>query len=426
MNLTQQLFGSDGDILNDDQFRLLLLANVNGATGIQLLAPILVVLTDPFDISAVETGLMITMFSAPGVIALPVVGMITDRFGRKIVLVISLLLFGIAGTMIAFTTSYSIVLALRFVQGIGFAGIIPTVISSIGDLYAGSQEVTAQGLRFTSTGVIQATAPLAAGAIVTVAWQFPFLFYSVAIPIGFAVLLWFDESMEVRDDTSKEGDGGNAADGVLDDSYLREFTWLVTRPQVAATIGALCVTMVAFTGFITYNSFIVVEAYGGNPGQAGVLLTVLSIVFAFTASQAGRVVRYFDSRFVPLVISNTCVSIGLITFALSPSLLISIPTLAIMGAGVGTMFTLLRSLIATISPEEYRGGLVGVGEASLRFASAATPILLGFTISFVEPMFQLLPSIQWTLVGTGVVTGLTGWILLVIAPSVPEKVTVRP
>jgi len=102
----ERLFGSGGDILHDDQYQLLVLANVNAANGLQLLSPILVALTGPFGISEVETGLMITMFSAPGVVGFPIVGMVTDRYGRKPVLVLSLLLFGIAGSAIAFTTNF--------------------------------------------------------------------------------------------------------------------------------------------------------------------------------------------------------------------------------------------------------------------------------------------------------------------------------
>jgi MFS family permease len=78
---------------------------------------------------------------------IPVAGALADRYTRKLVLIAALLLFGLAGAAIGFTTDFGVVLALRVVQGFGFAGLNPIIVTSIGDMYTHEKEATGQGIR---------------------------------------------------------------------------------------------------------------------------------------------------------------------------------------------------------------------------------------------------------------------------------------
>lgn len=81
-------------------------------------------------------------------------------------------------------------------QGISFAALTPIIVTSIGDLYAGTKEATAQGLRFTGSGISQTVFPLGAGVLVGVAWQYPFLLYAIAFPIAAVIYVWFQEPVD--------------------------------------------------------------------------------------------------------------------------------------------------------------------------------------------------------------------------------------
>ncbi|MEF8906933.1 MAG: MFS transporter, partial [Haloarculaceae archaeon] len=172
------LLGDDAAVLGDRNFQLLLLSNVPPVIGTALLSPVLDSLVEPFGTTQTDIGLLISVFTAPGILVVPLAGALADRYGRKPVLVAALVLFGLAGTAIAFTTDFRVALGLRLLQGVGFAGILPTLITSIGDFYSGSREATAQGLRFTVSGLSQAAFPLLAGVLVATAWQYPFLLFA--------------------------------------------------------------------------------------------------------------------------------------------------------------------------------------------------------------------------------------------------------
>jgi MFS family permease len=412
VGLIEALFGDDASILRRTQYQLLLLANVNAALGTVLLSPLLESLTGPFGVTEVRAGLLVTVFTAPGIVAIPLVGMLADRYGRKPVLVLSLLLFGSAGAGIGFTTDFGVALWLRVLQGIGYAGILPVVVTCIGDLYEGDREATAQGLRFTSSGAAQATLPALAGVLVVASWRYPFYFFALALPVAAFVYRWFDEP-----DTTTSADDG-------DESYVHTMLWLVRQPRVFAALVGIAVPAFLYIGFLTYNSFLVVRVLGGTPGDAGLVITVVSVVYGSAASQAGRITAFFGNRTAPMLGANVLMGAGLAVFALAPSLPVAFVGVAIMGLGTGTALSLIRSIITGIAPPEYRGGLVGIGESTLRLGNSAAPLLMGSSIAFLQPWTGFDASVRFTILGAGVVGALVGVLailLLRVSSAVPES-----
>jgi len=81
-------------MVGDADFRLSLAASTIGALGTALVSPVLGSLTGPFDVSPSAIGLMVTAISAPAVVFIPLLGFLTDRLGRKPVIVGGLLCFG--------------------------------------------------------------------------------------------------------------------------------------------------------------------------------------------------------------------------------------------------------------------------------------------------------------------------------------------
>ncbi len=62
-------------------------------------------------------------------------------------------------------------MALRVLQGVGFSGTTPVIVTSFRDLYGERREANAQGLRVTVGGVSQAVFPVLAGFLVVLRWQ---------------------------------------------------------------------------------------------------------------------------------------------------------------------------------------------------------------------------------------------------------------
>ena len=408
MSPVERLFGPDAAAVRDAGFRLLLAANAVGALTTALVSPVLDSLTGPLGVDAAAVGLVVTAAAAPSVLLIPVSGLLTDRFGRKPVLVAGLVCFGVGGLGIALAAEFRTVLALRALQGVGFSGVIPVIITSIGDLYEGDVEATAQGIRFGTTGVSQAVFPVIGGAVVGVAWQAPFLVYGLALPVAALVALRFEEPA-----APGRTDGGLAGRG-----YLAGLAGQAATRRALGYLLARMVVVFPFIGFLTYNSLVVVRFQGGTPGGAGALVALFSAVFAVTATQAGRVAGALD-RTPPLVAGNLLLGGGLAGFALAPSPLAAVPAVLAMGVGVGLTFSLYRSIITGLAPQQYRGGLVSLAESGGRLAATATPLVVGLALAAADPRLGA-SALRWVVAGVGVAAALAGTALVVVAGRAPS------
>ena len=407
MGIAESLFGTDGRILRERDFQALLLANLLGPLGTGVLSPILNSLIDPFGTSTADVGLLISFFTAPAIVMIPVAGLLADRVGRKPILLAGLVLLGAAGTAIAFTTDFRVALGLRLLQGAAFGGITPIIITSLGDIYEGSEEATAQGIRFTGSGLSSAAFPLLSGVLVVAAWQYPFFLYAASFPVAVVVYLWFEEPTDGdRERTSSLG------------TRLRALGELVTRRRVFAMVVARGLPMFVWIGFTTYNSIVVVELLSGSPTAAGAMFAIGSVLYAASASQAGRLTDRFGSRFYPLVGANLCLGAGFGLFVFAPTLAVAALGVTVLGIGFGVCMSLYRSIITGFATESLRGSFVSLAEAFGRVTSTATPVLMGAVIAATEPSMGIAGAVRTAGVGAALLSG-GGVLVLVVAVTAP-------
>lgn len=394
--MSSRIFGAGAGILADRSFQLLLLAGFVGVTGIGIVSPILERLIGPLGTSPAEIGLMVTAISAPGIVLIPISGILADRFGRKPVLVVGLLLFGGAGAAIAATVDFRIVLGLRVLQGIGFAGINPIIVTSIGDLYTDEEEAAGQGFRMVVTGVSFVLFPIVAGILVGTAWQLPFLLYGLALPIAVILVIWFEEPMGSRE-------AARAAVGGQPDhqSYLSQVLTLATQPAIAMILLARPFSVAAPIGLMTYNSLVVVQVLAGDPAAAGLVIATIAGVQGAVSTQVGRINAAIDDPRRALLAANGCFAVGSLIFGLAPALWVAVTGAMVAGLGGGFAFPLYRSFVTGVAPERLRGGLVSIAEAMSRTAVTFTPIVMGASIAYLASSAGATTAIRITVAGAG-------------------------
>ncbi len=406
MVLRRLILGEDAIILRDSNLQLLLLATVFPILGTSLVSPVLESLIGPFGASAANIGLIISFLTAPAIVAIPIAGVLADRYGRRPVLVVALLLFGAGGSLIVSTTDFRVVLGLRVIQGVGFAGIVPVITTSIGDMYDGEREVTGQGLRMLVNGISGAVFPLLAGVLVTVTWQYPFALYAAAFPVAAAVYLRFPER------TTRTAGKDTATN---EPAYRDALSTLVGYPRVYVLLIARSLPVIVWIGFLTFNSLIVVRVMGGTPFQAGLVVAVGNLVFGVASSQVGRIVSLFGGKFPALVTANIALTVGFVGFLLSPQVGIALLWIILAGAGFGIALSLYRSYITDLAPHTLRAGLVGLGATGARLTATVTPIAMGSVIEFGTPVLGETAALQLAGVGVAVAGGGGGIVCLLVA-----------
>lgn len=92
-------------------------------------------------------------------------GALSDRFGRRRIVVPSLLIFGLAGGACASAPNFETLLTLRALQGVGSAGLAAISYAIIGELYGGQERTTALGYNSSVLSIGTASYPAVGGAL---------------------------------------------------------------------------------------------------------------------------------------------------------------------------------------------------------------------------------------------------------------------
>jgi AAHS family 4-hydroxybenzoate transporter-like MFS transporter len=120
-----------------------------------------------------------------------VFGPLSDRIGRKVVLVLTTLFFGLATLASAFSTSIEMLIALRFVTGIGLGGAMPAAITLTSEFCPERRRASLVTLMFCGFTIGSAAAGLAASHIVgAFGWQ-GLLVLGGVLPVALVPVLWF-------------------------------------------------------------------------------------------------------------------------------------------------------------------------------------------------------------------------------------------
>lgn len=104
-------------LLSDHRLLVVLLVGVTGSLANNVASPALPGVADHFAVSAARVGLVMTAFTVPTMVTVPLTGVLADTYGRRRVVIPSLVVFGLAGTSVGLVDSFGAVLALRGVQG---------------------------------------------------------------------------------------------------------------------------------------------------------------------------------------------------------------------------------------------------------------------------------------------------------------------
>lgn len=170
--------------------------------GISIVIPVLPTILHDLDLNGSDLGMLVAVFAMFQMIASPFGGRFADKFGKKIIIIIGLLLFSISEFIFAMGNTFSILLVSRVLGGISAAFVMPGVNGMIGDL--STSENRAKNFSYMSavinTGFI--VGPGVGGFLAEISHRMPFYFAGALgiIALLFSVFLL----KEASDDDSNE------------------------------------------------------------------------------------------------------------------------------------------------------------------------------------------------------------------------------
>ncbi|MEJ2432246.1 MAG: multidrug effflux MFS transporter [Pseudolabrys sp.] len=304
-----------------------------------------------------------------------VYGPMSDRHGRKPVLLGAIALYGIASLACALSTSIETLIAARFVQALGGSGGIVLARAMVRDLYAGARA----GRELSVIGAVMALAPvlapIAGGALQTgFGWRSVFYVLVGAALVGATVVaLLLPETLAQR-----------APEPVSPASIASSYAIVARNGAYLAYMGLATLSYAGLFAWISAASFVLQGVYGLAPFTFGFVFAVGSVGYGVGSTLSARLTRYFGIDGI-LGFGGLAVAIGgaamlaalALGFGSAAALVLS---MAVYLAGLGMV--LPQSIAGALTPFPERAGaassLLGFIQQSVAaVAGAAVGALLG-------------------------------------------------
>lgn len=118
-------------------------------------------------------------------------GKIGDQYGRRLLFLIGVVIFGVGSALVGASSSIKMLVAMRALQGIGAAILSPSTLSIITTTFRGKERGIAFGLWGATAGVAAALGPLVGGWVIDHAsWRWAFYINIPVVAAAFAGALW--------------------------------------------------------------------------------------------------------------------------------------------------------------------------------------------------------------------------------------------
>lgn len=338
--------------------------------GVSSIAPAFPSIARSLDVSTNQIGLLITFFTLPGIIFTPIFGILADRFNRKVILVPSLFLFGIAGTACALADTFQQLLMFRVFQGIGSAALGVLNLTLIGDLYFGNDRATVMGYNGSILSIGTALYPAVGGALAIIGWSYPFYLSLLALPVGLFALFFLRQETEQN--------------GLEIKFYLKEVKSALFSKTVLALFLCMFFTfIILYGGYITFFTILLDEKFAKSSFAIGVILSGSSLVTAITSAQLGKLTARFNEQ----TLIKAAATLYFLIFLIIPSIdniwLFAIP-ISLFGVAQGMNIPSILNLLTGYAPKEFRAAFLSVNWMVMRMGQAIGPYILGLVYLYVS------------------------------------------
>lgn len=240
--------------------------------GFGIIIPILPFYVEEFGGGGAEMGMLMTIFSAMQFIFSPIWGSLSDRIGRKPVLVLGAFGNALSMTLMGFATNFWILLSARALAGVLSSATMPAAMAFISDSTDEHQRGGGMGIVGAAFGVGMTLGPGIGGVMTHISLQAPF-FFAAGTSILAMILIWIflPETLpaEKRSETRRQVRG-------LD---LR-LMWKSLFGPIGFLLILAFLHNFALTNFEGIFGFYAQKRYNFDPPTIGLIMTVVGMVSA--------------------------------------------------------------------------------------------------------------------------------------------------
>lgn len=339
--------------------------------GFGLILPLLPFYAESFGASGFVVGLLIASYSFLQFIGAPILGRLSDRWGRRPVLLLSqfgtfigFIVLGLANTLVLLFVG-------RIIDGISGAN-LSTAQAYISDVTEEKDRAKSFGLIGAAFGLGFIIGPAAGGWLSTFGYQVP-AFVAAGLSALTMVLTYF-----MLPEPTRKGGAANARRPFSIEALKRA----ITHPAVGSLLAIGFTFGVAFTMFQTSFALFAASRLGFSEQETGFMLAyvgLLSVIMQVVV--VSRLVKKLGER-QSLVLSIAALALGLGLMALVQTPLALIAVMPILSFGGGATTPVLTSLITKSVDRTEVGGMLGITTSIDSAGRVIAPIVANGLLMF--------------------------------------------
>ncbi len=338
--------------------------------GNSMLIPVLPLIEKKLGITSFEVSMIITVYSIAAILLIPIAGYLSDRYGRKKVIIPSLFIAGAGGLVTGWASwsledPYSMILIGRVLQGIGSSGAAPVVLPLVGDLFKSDKDVSAGlGLIETSNTIGKVLSPILGALLASFLWYLPFLAIPVFSLISILLVIFLVESPE----KNEKPQTFSCFLSCLKNIFRNDGKWLTAIFAIGGVI------MFVLFGILFYLAGFLEKEFQIVGVKKGAIIAIPLVALSLTSYIAGK--RIGENK----TTMKWCIFAGLsllaaatIGVSFTERLWFMLLILFVAGIGIGMSLPCLDALITEGVKKEERGTITSLYSSTRFLGVAAGP-----------------------------------------------------
>ncbi len=343
--------------------------------GQGVVGPVLPLYAKSFNVSAASVGLTLTVYGLARMLLNIPVGLVSDRIGRRPVLIAGPAIVCVSSVLSATAGSLEELLLWRFLAGAGAALFQTGAAVYLTDIADPSSRARMMGLNQGSLLFGVSLGP-AVGGFVAEFFDFRAAFLLIGALSGLCCIWGFFALPETHNAARREQ--AKEKRGLVTGTGRRE------AKLILLSAPFFLVSMISFSGFFSRSGerstilpLLAVDRFDMSPGEIGLIFTMISFINLAMVPFAGTAADRFGRKAVIMPSAALCV-VAVIMVAMSSSVAFLVLAQVVQGIGSGIMGPAPAAYAADIAPEGSRGLAMGVFRTYGDLGTVIGPPLMGF------------------------------------------------
>ena len=348
--------------------------------------PVLSLFAQSLGASPEQIGVIVSVSTLTGVLLKLPGGALSDIYGRRLLLRIGVLAFGLPPFAYPFISDTGALTGLRFVHGLATALFAPAALATVAELFQ-ERRGAALGGYTASTQAGALLGPVIGGWLVYAA-GFPTTFVTAGLFGGLGLICFLALRLNPAPPIGEKGLGRVAQE------MWQGFRVVANNTAVLATSATDGAKMIANGALMAFLPIYGISV-GLNPGQVGLLFGVQGVTSFLSKPIMGRASDRIGRR--PLILIGLLLCA--VTFVLIPQVTafyLLIFLVALFGYGEAVVSSSTSALVADVSDIKRLGAGMGMQGTIMDIGHASGPLLAGFliAISGYTVTFAIIAALQ--------------------------------